>query len=189
MEPLTLVTVPAKTATQLLLGVFLLPQDLCCNCGRREDLASVAIPLPTADLTGEAVVRLPFPHCSRCLRTARRIPPRLGRTISLFPLSFLLSAIVVVGVTSALGRRPGSDVALVLLLITVLAVALPFVLLRWRPPQHEGQTSRYQAVRIKLHKTFLGKVEAITFAFTNATYAQRFGQVLAPALASVGEMA
>ena len=48
-----------------------------------------------------------------------------------------------------------------------------------------GQTSRYQAVRVRLGKTFLGKVKEIELAFTNPTYAERFRSAAEQAMAQV----
>jgi hypothetical protein len=174
METLTEVRVAAQ---QLVVGLYLLPVDLCCNCGTREGIVAVDTRLPFSDLIGEKVVPLTFPHCRTCIPTGRRPPPRFGRTLSFFPAFFFLTAVVMGGASSLAPRAiPRTDNTMVaaFLIMTTLGLVVPFVLFRWRPPEHPGQTTRYQAVRMRVSKTFLGKVEAVTFSFTNPAYADRF---------------
>jgi hypothetical protein len=174
MERLTEVRV---TARQLVVGIYLLPQDLCCNCGSREGLVAVDTRLPFSDLTGERAVPLTFPHCRICVPTGHRPPPRFGRTLAFFPAFFFLSAVGLGGVASlaphAIPRTDNTMLAAILIMTTI-GLVVPFALFRWRPPEHPAQTTRYQAVRLRVKKTFLGKVDAITFAFTNPVYAERF---------------
>jgi hypothetical protein len=174
METLTEVRVAAQ---QLVVGIYLLPGDLCCNCGTREGLVAVDTLLPFSDLTGEKAIPLTFPHCRRCIPTGHRPPPRFGRTLSFFPVFFFISAVILGGL-AALAPRPiprtDNTMLAAHLIMTTLGLVTPFVLFRWRPPEHPAQTTRYQAVRTRVSKTFLGKVEAVTFSFTNPVYAERF---------------
>jgi hypothetical protein len=189
MEALTKVAVTTRTVQELALGLFVLPADLCCNCGAIEGLSAVTMRIPHADLAGEGALPLPLPHCARCAPTARRAPPRLGRTLTFVPLFFFLSAVVIAGGMSLVGRPLGHDdgsMVFVLAAITALGLALPLILFRWRPPAMSGQTSRYQAVRVRLAKTFLGKVKEIEFSFTNPAYAERFRSAAQQAMAQVG---
>jgi hypothetical protein len=186
MESLTEVTV---TARQLVVGLYLLPLDLCCNCGTREGLVAVETRVPLSDLIGEKEVPLAFPHCRVCAPTARFPPPRHGRTLSFFPVFFFLGVFVAGGVASLVTRgapMTGNLMAAVLLIATFLGVAAPVALFRWRPPKHPAQTTRYQAVRLRVKKTFLGKLDSVTFAFTNPVYAERFRVAYEKAASLVG---
>jgi hypothetical protein len=176
-ETLTAITIPAQTAAQIFLGLFVPPDNLCCNCGAGGDLSQLVTPVPVADFSSERAVRLPFPYCDRCRPTAERPPPRLGRTLSLFPVVFFALVIAAGGCMSLVGHHfRDDDFAPMFLGPTVLGVVLPAWLLRWKPPEHAGQTSRYQAVRVQVHKSLLGKSKAITFFFTNVSYARRFSE-------------
>lgn len=98
--------------------------------------------------------------------------------LSWVPLFFVVSALSVVGLLHLFGLRFQDNLAAAFFAITLLSVALPMVLMRRRPPEHPSQTSRYQAVRLKLRKSFLGKTVAMEFKFTNAAYAERYRAAL-----------
>jgi len=143
IEALTDVAVAAETAERLLSGAQMMPPELCCNCAAPSSLTGVAVLLPSADLGREVALRLVLPHCPMCIPTARRPPPRLGRTLGMVPLALFVSTILVGGVLGAAGWHPGGpSTAVVFLVIVVLAVAFPLWLLRWRPPPPGSKTSR-----------------------------------------------
>jgi len=174
----TEITVPTDTPAKLTLALYLLPPGICCNCGTSEGLSLANVQLPTADFTGERALSISLPHCQRCLGTALSLPPRLGRTLSFVPLFFVISIPLVAGALHLCGLGFKDSPELALLAMTVLAVAAPFVLFRRRPPKFSEQTSRYQAVRLKPKKSFLGKTVALQFKFTNSEYARLYREAL-----------
>jgi len=180
MEPLTKLTVEMATEAQAVRSLMLLPVSVCCNCGSVEEVTLVTTPLAVAGLVSERPIVMPLPHCPRCLQTARRLPPRLGRTLAWFPPFLFLAAALVSGALRLFGARFDDHVGAALLAMTVVAVAGPLMVFRWRPPEHQGQTSRYQAVRVTPKRSFLGKTVAIQFSFTSSEYARLYREALKP---------
>ena len=156
---------------------FAFPMDLCCNCGRQEELQIIDSDtrLTRYMFAGgsELTFHLPLPYCSDCTASARRRPQGVVAKILMALMIFGILAVigVVIAMSADMSLSPGS----ILAMSGVVAGAF-LALLIYKQRPHGAQTSYYQPVRIKrIKQTFVtGEVQRMVFGFTNPSYETQF---------------
>ena len=156
---------------------FSFPIDLCCNCGRQEDLQIIDSDtrLTRYMFAGgsELMFHLPLPYCSDCTASARRRPQ--GIMAKCLMALMLFGALAVIGVVIAMEAGISLSPGSILVMSGVVAGAfMAFMIYKHRP--HTAQTSYYQPVRIKrVKQTFVtGEIQRVVFGFTNSSYEAQF---------------
>ena len=161
-----------------------LPQDRCCNCDARGNLAQVpiAFPLRTEGMPDgarwEMVLRMPF--CPICLPSAKRRPLVFAEKFLIGFLLFIGLALLYGKVRAALGDL---DPLVALGLLVTLAYGIAFGLPALMPKQH-GQSSFWRPIRLQVPRAQVarGHLESLGFAFTSPSYATAFEMANAEAI-------
>jgi hypothetical protein len=168
-EPLTLLQLPPDARPRF-------PRDMCCNCGAQDGLEVVRVVLTKQNFVGTSGMLGEAPYCAACKATADRVRPRLGAAFYAFGWLFAFGTALGVALIHAVVGGGVSDRVMVsgFGIGFVVALATTVLVFRWRPAV-PPRTSHYQAVFLEgVGRRFLGGVDHVTVAFTNAAYAARF---------------
>lgn len=153
------------------------PTDLCCNCGREDNLA---VRVQDTRLTrfllfggSEYTFSLPLTFCGACARSAARRPVTLlhGLLVLMLVFFLMLALVLVAGMAleSAWLLEQGPMICGALAVVAVVA---------WygsRRPRYP-QSTFYQPVRVTgvKAKFVSGRTRGLRLAFTNASYRRKF---------------
>ena len=158
-----------------------MPADLCCNCGRGDDLVhpTISLKLTRFMLIGGPEWSLPvtLPFCAQCTETSQRAAPSRSAYFWAWFLWTWLVFIACVGGAMWAQRQVNPIITPALGMAGVLAAAALFAFYSRRKPR-EGQSSFYQPVRLlKLRQKSLGEITGMVLGFTLPRYASRFSEL------------
>lgn len=158
------------------LEAVVIPEDICCNCGRSDGVAIVSTPLKKTRymLLGgtELTLTMGFPYCPGCASTAsKHAIGSFGKLLIAFGLFWVLIFGVIFLPVDLASLLPG---AMLPLAVFSVALALTLGYFRIRKPR-PPRTSRDQPVRLRgVKQMFSGDVVGMRLGFSNANYKQRF---------------
>ncbi len=155
-----------------------MPADLCCNCGRSDDLVhpTVSLRLTRFMLIGGPEWSLPvtLPFCSACSETAQRPAPSRATYVWAWLLWTWLVFMACLLAAMWAEKRVTLFITPALAAAGVIAAAALFAFYSGRKPK-AGQSSYYQPVRLlHLRQKLLGQTTGMVLGFTNAAFATRF---------------
>ena len=165
-----------STSDGIDLDAIEIPDDMCCNCGRKQGLSIVQTPLKKTRfmLLGgtELTINVGFPYCPGCEKTAsRHAIGSFGKLLIAFVLFGVLMLSVMFLPFSLATVLPGPMLPLTVFSVSVAITLGYFRLRRPRPPK----TSADQPVMLReIKQLFAGDVVGIRLGFSNRAYKQRF---------------